>query len=284
MEDIGVVALKSFQLFGLEIIVNLEMFYMTFLVASLLVLFGFLSTRKLSSVPGKLQGFFELILYFVNDITVSTLGEKEGKKFSPLIITIFLFVLLSNWIGIVPNLCEFLGVIIALLHKLIVPGTVEVVAESVTNVFVVPDPQSWYYFLFKIPAINSPTRHLGTNFAVAIIVFLVAHSNAVRCNGIVEYFKGYMEPLPSKPPWIYFFFLNPFFYLNIISQLSNVVSHSFRLFGNIFGGGIIILIVSELLRYFLLPVGLFAFFGLFSGIIQAFVFTMLAITYIATAK
>ena len=48
----------------------------------------------------------------------------------------------------------------------------------------------------------------------------------------------------------------------------------------IFGGGMIIVIVSSLLKFFIVPVGLFAFFGIFAGLVQAFVFTMLAVTYI----
>ena len=68
--------------------------------------------------------------------------------------------------------------------------------------------------------------------------------------------------------------------LNIIGEISAVVSHSFRLFGNIFGGFMIFTIVSSLIHHLLIPVGLLAFFGLFAGLVQAFVFTMLAITYI----
>ena len=68
--------------------------------------------------------------------------------------------------------------------------------------------------------------------------------------------------------------------INIIGELSSVVSHSFRLFGNILGGFMIITIVSSLVKFIGIPVLLLGFFGLFAGLVQAFVFTMLAITYI----
>jgi F-type H+-transporting ATPase subunit a len=284
MDGIGKVVLKTIDIFGLSITINPLMFYMTWLVMAVILLFAFFATRKMSVIPKKIQGVFELLLEFLDEITMSTLGEEDGKKYTPLIITIFIFMIFSNWISIIPNIFKFMGGIIAVTYKLFGADSVTIAVKSITNIQVIPDPSSWYYFLFKIPAIESPTKYLSTDFAVAIIVFFVAHINAIKCNGFVNYFKGYMEPLPSGAPWIYFFFLNPFFYLNIISQIGNVVSHAFRLFGNVFGGGIIILIVSELLKQFLVPVGLFAFFGLFSGIIQAFVFTMLAVTYIATAK
>ena len=88
------------------------------------------------------------------------------------------------------------------------------------------------------------------------------------------------DPFPMKGWTIILFPINPFFYLNIIGSIANVVSHSFRLWGNIFGGAMIIVIVSTLIKHLLLPVGLLGFFGLFAGIVQAFVFTMLAVTYI----
>ena len=69
--------------------------------------------------------------------------------------------------------------------------------------------------------------------------------------------------------------------LNIIDVLSRVVSISFRLFGNIMGGAIIILVVSQLVYSLVLPPLLIAFFGLFVGTIQAFVFTMLTVVYIS---
>jgi F-type H+-transporting ATPase subunit a len=71
--------------------------------------------------------------------------------------------------------------------------------------------------------------------------------------------------------------------LNIVGELAKVVSISFRLFGNIFGGAIIIAVVSPLIYHLVLPPILTAFFGLFVGVVQAFVFTMLTLTYIAVA-
>jgi F-type H+-transporting ATPase subunit a len=69
--------------------------------------------------------------------------------------------------------------------------------------------------------------------------------------------------------------------LNVIGELAKIISISFRLFGNIMGGSIIILVVSYLCYSIILPPFLNAFFGLFVGTIQAFVFTMLTVVYIS---
>ena len=71
--------------------------------------------------------------------------------------------------------------------------------------------------------------------------------------------------------------------LNVVGELAKVVSISFRLFGNILGGGIIIVVVSNLIYYMFLPIGMDLFFVFFVGTVQAFVFTMLTLTYIAVA-
>src|SRR5690606_28978236 len=74
-----------------------------------------------------------------------------------------------------------------------------------------------------------------------------------------------------------------FFPLNVIGEMAKVISISFRLFGNIIGGSIIIVVISYLIHYMLLPIGLDFFFIFFVGAVQAFVFTMLTLTYIAVA-
>ncbi len=284
MESIGKVAVQTITFLGHTISFNPEMLYMTWLVMGIIIIISFAATRRLGVVPNKIQSIFEIIFSFLEEILVSTLGKKDGARFVPVICTLFVFILLSNWIGIIPNLFGFLGVIIALVHKLFGGEVTVVVQDSITNLMITPAAGSWYRFLFKMPAITEPTKYLSTGLGLAIIIFMVVHSFGIRTKGISGYFKSYLEPLPSEGFWLYLFFLNPFFYMNIISQFANTLSHSFRLFGNIFGGGIIIVIVSELLRYIMIPVGLFAFFGLFAGAIQAFVFTMLAVSYIAQQK
>lgn len=68
--------------------------------------------------------------------------------------------------------------------------------------------------------------------------------------------------------------------MNIVGELAKPVSHSLRLFGNIMGGGLLVLIISYLVKYLILPTFLWGFFGMFVGSIQALVFTILAIAYI----
>ena len=118
-----------------------------------------------------------------------------------------------------------------------------------------------------VPGAFSPTEDLTTTVVLATIVFVVGHVAAIIKKGFSTWLKGFFEP---------YWFLFP---INIVGEISQVLSHSFRLYGNIFGGGILLGIVYMLVPY-VLPVPLMAWFGVLMGAIQTAVFTMLAIAYI----
>ncbi len=280
MDKLGEVSVKTISLFGHTFTVNPTIITMTWLVMAILVISGFLLTRNLKSIPTKIQSMGELVFEFVEDLTLSTLGKEDGKPFVPFIFTLFIFILAANWIGIIPNFFVMIGSLIALIHKLF-GGSVEMVINGITSINIVPNPGSWYYFLFKTPNFQEPTRSVNTDLAMAVIVFFIVHIYSIRRKGFIEYLKGYWgDVIPCHGWWLLLFPINLFIPLNIIGEVSSVVSHSFRLFGNIFGGFMIVTIVSSLVKFVAIPIGLLAFFGLFAGLVQAFVFTMLAITYI----
>ncbi|MCD6570653.1 MAG: F0F1 ATP synthase subunit A [Deltaproteobacteria bacterium] len=120
-----------------------------------------------------------------------------------------------------------------------------------------------------IPFLSEPTKDINTTLSLGVMGFIVAHYSGIKFKGFKRYLKDYCEPI---------FFMMP---LNIIGELAKVISISFRLFGNMMGGSIIILVVSYLIYSLVLPPVLYAFFGLFIGTIQAFVFTMLTLVYIS---
>ncbi len=126
-----------------------------------------------------------------------------------------------------------------------------------------------FFGIIPIPGFLEPTRNINVPLGMGIMVVLVVHYMSIKHKGIVNYLKGFTEP---------FFPLAP---INIVGEFSKAISISFRLFGNVLGGAIILLVISSLVRFIIVPVGLNLFFGVFIGTIQAFVFTMLAISYIA---
>jgi F-type H+-transporting ATPase subunit a len=220
LDELGVIHQLIISLPGYRVTINLEVLVMTGIVVLLALAFGLAAGRKKGLLPGPLQIVGEVVVSQFFGLTEEALGKTHAKTYSPLICALFIFLLISNWLGILPHLEE-------------------------------------------------PTRDLNTPLSLGILGFVIAHYVGIKEKGFKVYIKSYFEPV---------FFLMP---LNVIGELAKIVSISFRLFGNIMGGAIIILVVSYLCFSILLPPFLNAFFGLFVGTIQAFVFTMLTVVYIS---
>jgi len=220
MEELGQVYQLLVPVGGYTMTFNLNVIVMTWIVIVLLLLFGYSAARKRSRLPGPMQVVGELFVSQLYGLTEDALDKELARKYAPMICALFMFLVLSNWLGIIPRLEE-------------------------------------------------PTKDLNTTLSLGLMGFFISHYLGIKTKGFKGYIKEYFEPI---------FFMMP---LNLIGELAKVVSISFRLFGNIMGGSIIILVVSYLTYSVILPPFLNMFFGLFVGTIQAFVFTMLTIVYIS---
>ncbi len=220
MDDLGKLHQLIVPLGEYRLTFNVEPILMTWIVMLLLLFFGFMATRRASRLPSTPQVLGELLVSNLYALADDALEKELAQKYAPMICALFMFLVLSNWLGIIPHLEE-------------------------------------------------PTKDLNTPLGLGLMGFSIAHYAGIRAKGFKKYISAYFEPM---------FFMMP---LNLIGELAKVVSISFRLFGNIMGGSIIILVVSHLTYSVLLPPFLNAFFGLFVGTIQAFVFTMLTVVYIA---
>ncbi len=220
MEELGRINQLIVPFFGHDMTFNIGVIVMTWAIFGFLLLFGYLASKSRRIIPGTVQVVGELFINQLYGLTEDAMDEELGKKYGPLICALFMFLLASNWCGMLPFMEE-------------------------------------------------PTKDLNTPLSMGLMGFAIAHYAGIRAKGFKGYIKEYFEPI---------FFMMP---LNLIGELAKVVSISFRLFGNIMGGSIIILVVSHLVYSILLPPFLNAFFTIFVGAIQAFVFTMLTIVYIA---
>lgn len=120
-----------------------------------------------------------------------------------------------------------------------------------------------------VPGIGAPTRDLNTSLSLAGVVFLSVHVYGWRLAGPARYLRTYVEP-----SWV----LLPF---NIISEITRTLALALRLFGNMLSGELVVAVLV-LLSGLLVPVPM-QLFGLLIGFIQAYVFTLLAMVYIASA-
>ena len=200
---------------------------MSWMVIIVLVVVALILRRGLGQdieeKPSRTQAILEsLIDLLKGQLTSSFSSDKLAKELFPFVSTMFMFVLVSNWLSVIPY-CE------------------------------------------------SPTKDLNVTLSLALLVFVMSQLLAVRMKGGMKYLKGFVEPYPFMLP------------LNIVSEIAKPISHSFRLFGNTFGGAILITVVSAKFAPVLVPAVLNAFYGLFVGAIQAFVFAILTVAYINVA-
>ena len=220
------------HLFGLTI--DLDVVASTLLAMAIFLFLGFRMVSKVTDgVPGKLQVFWEVLVEQVNDLAVSAMGPK-GRRYVPIGITLFLFILISNWIGFIPSA----------LH----PGA-------------------------SGEILPSPTGDVNLPLAMALLVIVWVHVESFRARGFKGYFKHYSQPFAALVP------------INIIEEITKPITLTFRLFGNLFSGGLMIAVMTTLLPIYVVPFGeiIWKPFDLFIGAIQAYIFMLLAILYFSFA-
>ena len=129
--------------------------------------------------------------------------------------------------------------------------------------------------LIGLIGLRAPTADIATTFALSMTTFVMVQGYSISTNKLGGYLKGYFEPMA---------FLFP---LNVFGELANPVSLSFRLFGNLIGGSIIMALVYAGLKGVApvlqlgLPVILHLYFDIFSGALQSFIFIMLSMTFVS---
>jgi F-type H+-transporting ATPase subunit a len=240
----------------------------TWLTMIVLILISFFATRKMDLVPSGLQNGVEAIVELFYNFVEGVAGEK-ARIFFPLVATFFFFILISNWMGILPGfgsigvweehdhhvvLVPFLRSANAHLSTTIALAIVSVVATQVFGFKMVGLPFLSRYFTFK----SSPREEDSTA------------SGFARAVGKLG---GVMERIGNAFAGI----------LELVSEFIKILSFSFRLFGNIFAGEVLLIVVSFLAAFLVsLP---FMGLELFVGFVQALIFSMLSLVFfmIATA-
>lgn len=220
----------------------------TWVAMLLLLLFSWMATRHIREVPGRLQGLLEMVLEFFLGLVDSVAGPTMGRRFFTIVATIFLFIVVNNWLGLFP-LFGSLGFWVT-----------EGAGHAAEPEFV--------------PLLRSASTDLNTTIALAIVSVALTQVYGVRALGFGSYLGKFIN-LKGGPIGIFVGLLEA------ISEFAKIISLSFRLFGNIFAGEVLLATMA-----FLIPwVASVPFMGLelFVGMMQAFVFAMLTLVFMTMA-
>lgn len=271
--------LSARPLFTLPVIGD---FYLTntivasFVVYGILILVAYLVKRGISSggmVPKGISGAVETVIELLYNLTESTAG-RWAKTIFPWFATIVLVVLLANWLELIPLVDSFGFLEHA--EKNGYPAT-----QVLPGVFAVikgtADPEHQYVV---IPWLRVPSTDLNFTVALAVISVLMTQVIGVRAQGM-RYFSKFFNTttLFKKPLFGAIDFAVGI--LETVSELAKLLSFSFRLFGNIFAGSVLLFLVGSLVPIFAQSAVLL--FEFFIGLIQALVFGMLTMVFMAQA-
>ncbi len=226
------------KLFGIPITNSI---LTTWIVMAVIITAGFLLTRNLALIPvAKAQNFLELIIDGLYNLFAQVTGEKI-KVFFPILATFFIFIIASNWIGLLPGV----GSIGFQEHEKL------------------------------LPIFRSGTADLNTTLALALISVTAIQFFGIKTLGAGIYLSKYIN------------FKNPIYFvmgiLEIVAEFSKIISFSFRLFGNIFAGEVLLTVIAFLLPVVVIAPLPFLALEIFVGFIQALVFSMLTAVFLKVA-
>ena len=233
----------------------------SWVVIFLIVLSAIIISRKIQKIPRGIQNYLELVYEGALNLADSVTGSRQkSEKFLPIVLPLFIFILLNNWLGLLPGVGTIGFVQTHGGEKVFVPllrgGTADlnmtlalaIMAVILTHVFGVIFTSAWRHF----------NRFVGINLILEIPKKMIKEKDytAILVNPI-KFFVGLIE---------------------IIGEVAKVASLSFRLFGNIFAGEVLLGAMAAIFA-FILPIP-FIFLEVIVGIIQALIFAMLTLVFL----
>ncbi len=247
---------------------------LTWFVMAILIVLSVAVSRNIKLIPSGFQSVMEVLIDGLHTFFESVVGHQVKMLF-PLIASLFLFILVSNWIGLLPGV----GTVgfFRTEHSTVVTTSSETHGEKEqttehleeTAEAQAAETESEVEF---IPLFRGPTADLNTTIALALVAF-----------GAIQYFG--FKILGKKYTARFVNFKNPIMgfvgLLELVSDVSKVISFAFRLFGNVFAGEVLLSVMAFLMP-FVAPMPFLAL-ELFVGFIQALVFSTLTAVFVNVA-
>lgn len=260
-----------------------SMFMMVVVMAVLLLVFWWVG-RKASMVPGRFQSLVELLLEYLASLTEGSGGKAFGRKVFPLVSGLFIFILFANYTGLLPGVGT-VGIERETTepHAAVMTSVASGQSDAGQALIAAQDEaatetttEATEHETTLVPILRPPTADINMTLAMAIVAFVAVQIYGIKSHGVV----GRIKHLANPP------FLFP---IEVIGEFSRIISLSARLFGNVFAGeallGVMYAITAKI-GFLVIPVlvpVVFLFLELLFGTIQALVFAMLTLVYIAIA-
>ncbi len=229
----------------------------SWVAVAIIIIISLVLRSKLREVPGKVQNIFELVVDGALDLCDQVTNNRAiSLQVFPIAICVFFFILFNNWIGLVP-----IGGL----------GILERSSEG----------------LSFVPFLRGGTADINTTIALAVMAVIGANVFGVLSIGLWKTFNKYVNLKAlggiftkiRKEPTIIIVAPITFFVglIEIVGEFAKIASLSFRLFGNVFAGEVLLASMAALVAY-VIPIP-FLFLEILVGVIQALIFSMLLVVY-----
>ena len=246
----------------------------------IIVILFWRGTAVMRLVPSGVQNFVEMLTEFILSLCENVAGRDRGRRFFPFVGTIFFFLLLSNWMGLLPGYGGSIEVkewhAPASASADHAPATKEKEKAATKEKVATKDDHAddaAHAEEHKVPLFRAASSDLNTTLAIALVSVVMTQVFGLRTLG-GEYVQRFFN-FKGGPIGLYVGLLE------LIGEFAKIISFTFRLFGNIFAGEVLLAVIV-----FLLPwVAVLPFLGLelFVGFIQAFVFAILTLVFMTMA-
>lgn len=256
-------SLRAEELFHVGPVAITNSALMMWLVMVVLVLFAYFAGRRPKLVPSGAQNVFEVILEFMLTMVENTAGHYARRVF-PLVMTLFIFILTANYMGLLPGVGTILirnpAVAAEAAAPKSTPAQASTTAQPAKASKEKAEPQ-------MVPLLRSVNADVNTTLGMALIAFIFIHYSGIAIHGV----WGYIRDDLANPPLM--------FPVKLVIECFVPVSLSMRLFGNIFGGEMLLTVMA----FPVLAVP-FMFMELLFGFIQAIIFSLLTLIFTSLAS
>lgn len=262
----------------------------TIIIDILLILIAYSATRKMNLVPSGLQNLMEAVIEYLYGLAEGVAG-KAASTYFPWAATIFLFVVLSNWSGLIPGVGsigfihgeghaaeseEEHGAILDQQLAMVDGSLLLVQAADAAEREVAAEGEDGGHAKF-IPLFRAPSADLNVTLALALATMVMVQVHGIRALGGGYFHKFWNTSGEGAMKGINIFVS----LLEIVSEFSRIIAFTFRLFGNIFAGEVVLATMAFLVA-FIAPIP-FYLLEILVGAVQALVFMMLALVFFTMA-
>ena len=253
-----------FTLFGLPVTNTL---LCTWITIVLLVIVAYFGTRRRDPIPSGMQNFVEWGVESILRLVQSVVGEKKGRQFFPLVATFFFFILFANLLDVLPGIDTI--------------GLVNISAIQAAHLAV---PSGPVVFLFGdlsnkiVPFFRPPTSDLNLTFSMALVSVVVTQVFGFIYLGAGPHLAKYFQFRAIKEHGVQGFIEFFVGIIELVTEVSRLLSFAFRLFGNIFAGSAVLALFA-----FLIPAladVIFIPLELFVAFVQALIFSLLTLVFL----